>query len=224
MPLYGARMSGVDEVPPPPPPTRQTSHPGPRFGFQLPIPASDPAASRRAPSAAPPGFRNTTSSVPPVPGVDSATRTNSTASVASTTLSAPGSGYWGRVSTATGVATPTSPVPLRTSQVAQRAYGSHLRTVSRTYSVHDLNAAPPNEDSADEDGNESGDRPHSQHIDFPDPGDHRDLDIDEMSPDEDERIAEAALYNSGTPSSIIEFLINDTPKVLDPAIRLRTRK
>jgi len=121
------------------------------------------------------------------------------------------------------VTIPTSPVPLRTLQISQQAYNSQTCPLSRTFSVHDLNAAsqpkdlpisalPPYGCHADEDGDtECGDNQNDfplQSTQLPGFGE---ASIDEISPGEDDRVAEAALYAPGMYTSSIKFSANNTP-------------
>ncbi|KAI6037193.1 hypothetical protein PISMIDRAFT_14781 [Pisolithus microcarpus 441] len=158
-----------------PRPTCQVPIPGSRYGFRLPSPAADSATSCGD------------STVPRrTPASRGGTPTNPKVTV------------------------PTPPIPLRSSQIVQRAYNSQTRQLSRTFSVHDLNTAsqpqgffdqdvsvpaPPPYYHAGEDGDtecvDDHDSFPSQHGKFPISGD---TDIDDISPDEDERTAEAALH------------------------------
>ena len=127
---------------------------------------------------------------------------------------------WGRAPT-TPVTVPTPSTPLRASQIVQRAYNSQPRSLSRTFSVHDLNVpspqgfsvpAPPpygyraNEDDVGEYTDDRDDSP-SQHAGLPA---FDEVEIDEISPDEDERMAEAALHAPGMHTSSFKFSTDNT--------------
>ncbi|KAI6102453.1 hypothetical protein EDD16DRAFT_1525600 [Pisolithus croceorrhizus] len=149
--------------------------PGSQYGFCLPSPAADSATSC------------SDSTVPHcIPASQGGTPTNPK------------------------VTMPALPVPLRSSQIVQCAYNSQTRQLSRTLSVHDLNTALQPQNFFDQDvsvpmplpyyhaGEDSDtecvddhDSFPSQHGKFPISGD---TDIDDISPDEDERTAEAALH------------------------------
>ncbi|KAI6012160.1 hypothetical protein BKA83DRAFT_4501114 [Pisolithus microcarpus] len=96
---------------------------------------------------------------------------------------------------------PTPPIPLRASQIVQCTYNPQAPSLTRTYSVHDLSTAsqpqglsvptlPPYDYCTDKDG----DMEHSDgHDNFP--SQHAELlEVDEISPNEDRRTAEVALY------------------------------
>ncbi|KAI6038092.1 hypothetical protein EDC04DRAFT_2604285 [Pisolithus marmoratus] len=104
----------------------------------------------------------------------------------------------GRAPTNPEVTMPTPPVPLRSSQIMQQAYNSQSHPLSRTFSVHDLNVALQPQNFFNQDvsvtmpppyyhAGKDGDR----HGKFPISGD---TDIDNISPNDNERMAEAALH------------------------------
>lgn len=108
----------------------------------------------------------------------------------------------GGVSTASKGPMLTSPVRLRASQIAQRAYSSQPRPPSGTRPIQDLGISQPlpydygsDEDEFDDDHNDTRYR-------FPDS--HREPGIDEVSPDEDDRAALAALHSKGMFTSFIK--------------------
>ncbi|KAI5994391.1 hypothetical protein EDD15DRAFT_2366477 [Pisolithus albus] len=174
-------------------PTRQVPIPGSRYGFRLPTPAADSATSCG----------------------DSTVPHRSASAIQSSRQSSTHPASRGRSATpvsrgGTPITMPTPPVPLRSSQIVQRAYNSQTRQLSRTFSVRDLNTAsqpqnffdqdvsvpaPPPYYHAGEDGDtecvDDHDSFPSQRGKFPISGD---TDIDDISPDEDERTAEAALH------------------------------
>ncbi|KAF9230678.1 hypothetical protein BU15DRAFT_83326 [Melanogaster broomeanus] len=111
--------------------------------------------------------------------------------------------------------------PLRSSQITQRARNSQSRQLSRTFSVHDINALPvlqqyvpppPSYDSR-EDGD--GDtEPENDDFLFQcascaEPG------IDEISPDEDDRAAEAVLR---LPGKALNSWAGQAEPQIDPAL------
>jgi len=200
-----------------PRPTRQTPISGSRYGFHLHSPAADSTTSHGN-STVPSASRSTSTvsssfqgSVPPPSQDCSAAPVSWGGSVAPVSR--------GRAPT-TPVTILTSSVPLRASQIVQRVQNCQPRPLSRTFSVHDLNVksrpqsfstpAPPpyayhaDEDSVTEHSDDcNGSPPHRPAFD--------ETDIDEVSPDEDERMAEAALHTPGMDTSFIKFSTNNTP-------------
>ncbi|KAI6007103.1 hypothetical protein EDD15DRAFT_2358210 [Pisolithus albus] len=178
-------------------PTASVPIPGSRYGFRLPTPTADSATSCGD------------STVPhrSVSAIQSShqSSTHPTSCGCSATPASRGR---------TPITMPTPPIPLRSLQIVQRAYNSQTRQLSRTVSVCDLNTAsqpqnffdqdvsvptPPPYYHAGEDSDtecvDDHDSFPSQHGKFPISGD---TDIDDISPNEDERMAEAALH---TPDS-----------------------
>ena len=111
-------------------------------------------------------------------------------------------------------------VPLRASQLVQQAYSYQPRQLSRTLSVHDLNigsrpqdysvpALPPydyhDEDSGTEYSGNHDDSPPQRAGNTVFDG----IDIDEISPDKDERRAEAALHTPGMHNSSVKLSTNN---------------
>ena len=159
----------------------------------------------------------------PVSRVDSGTPVSRVGSVAPVS--------WGGAPTTST----TSSVPLRASQIVQRAHHPQPRSLSRTISVHDLNATsrtqgfsipapPPYGYHPDEDGiiEYSGDRGDSPsqcagRLDFDG------IDIDEISPDEDERIAEAALHAPGMHFSFFKLCTDNTTILLRKALHFNVQ-
>ena len=227
-------------------PTRQTPIPGSRYGFHLPSPAIDSAASRGNSTLQSSSVSTVSSSlqgsVPPP------SRDCSTAPVSRGGSAAPVSRRGSTVSRG-GSVTPVSrdrapttsvnmpSVPLRASQLVQRAYNYQPRQLSRTLSVHDLNIgsrqqdysvpAPPPYDYHDEDGGieYSGNRDDSPPQHAGNAG-FDEIDIDEISPDEDERRAEAALHTPGMHNSFVKFSTNDASgaRFFIPRCRLLPRR
>ena len=106
-------------------------------------------------------------------------------------------------------------MPPRASQIVQRAQNHYPRPLSRTFSVHDLNvesgsqdfstpAPPPYGYRADEDSvtkhNDDHDDSLSQRPAFDE------LDIDEIFPDKDKRMAEVALHAPGMNTTFFQIL------------------
>ena len=177
-------------------PTQQTSLPGSRYGFHFPSPVADPASPRGNPTVLS-ASRSTSTVSSSFQGSAPPSRDRSAAPVS-----------WGRAPT---TPIPTSSVPLRASQIVQRAHMSQPRSLSRTFSVHDLNVAS---------------RPQDFSIPVPPPYDYRadedGLTIDEISPDEDDRMAEAALRAPGIMhTSFVEFSTNIL-KTLHPMVQIFT--
>ena len=112
----------------------------------------------------------------------------------------------------TPVMDPITLVPLRSSQIAQQARNSQSHQLSRTLSVHDINALPvlqrsippppPYEFRKDEDGDTE---PESDG--FFQHASHTESEIDEFSPDEDDRAAEVALHPPGKYLLSLVFLL-----------------
>ncbi|KAG6372401.1 hypothetical protein JVT61DRAFT_7874 [Boletus reticuloceps] len=208
-----------------PGPTCQVSNPGSQYSFSVPSPAPGSTNSRGSSAVLPTSCG--TSSVPssalaaPTSHHDSVhnpLRSSSATSVSQSGSVAPMSRGFsaapvshGGAHTPSTITVPTSPVPLRALQIAHRSYNSQTRTLSRTFSIHDINAwsqaqqlsapaPPPYNHHADEDGNTESDDDHDditlQTTKF---RSYHDPSIDEISPDEDERTAEAALHASGSP-------------------------
>ncbi|KAI6161201.1 hypothetical protein EDD17DRAFT_1509416 [Pisolithus thermaeus] len=106
------------------------------------------------------------------------------------------------------------PIPLRSSQIVQHAYNSQTCQLSRTFSVHDLNTTSQPQNFFDQDvsvpvllpyyhaGEDSDTDFPSQCGKFPISGD---TDIDNVSPDEDERMAEAVLHTPDLRSQGVNF-------------------
>ncbi|KAI6131360.1 hypothetical protein EV401DRAFT_2065709 [Pisolithus croceorrhizus] len=102
------------------------------------------------------------------------------------------------------------PIPLRSSQIVQHAYNSQTCQLSRTFSVHDLNTTSQPQNFFDQDvsvpvllpyyhaGEDSDTECVDDHDSFPSQCGKfpisGDTDIDNVSPDEDERMAEAVLH------------------------------
>ena len=188
-----------------PRPTQQTSLPGSRYGFHFPSPVADSASSRGNPTVLSASRSTSTvsssfqGSAPPSRDCSPAPMSQGSGSAAPVS--------WGRAPT---TPVPTSSVPLRASQMVQRAHMSQSRSLSRTFSVHDLNVTS---------------RPRDFSIPVPPPYDyHADEDgltIDEISPDEDDRMAEAALCTPGIMHTLfVKFSTNNTLKTLHLMVQI----
>ncbi|KAI6006097.1 hypothetical protein EDD15DRAFT_2359232 [Pisolithus albus] len=180
-------------------PTCQVPIPGSRYGFRLPTPTADSATSCG----------------------DSTVPHRSASAIQSSRQSSTHPASHGHSATpvsrgGTPITMLTPPVPLRSLQIVQCAYNSQTCQLSRTFSVRDLNTAsqpqnffdqdvsvsmPPPYYHAGEDGDtecvDDHDSFPSQCRKFPVSGD---TDIDNISPDEDERTAEAALHTTDSRS------------------------
>ena len=112
----------------------------------------------------------------------------------------------------TPVMDPITSVPLRSSQIAQQAQNSQSHQLSRTLSIHDINALPvpqqsvppppPYEFRKDEDGDTE---PESDG--FFQRASRTESEIDKFSPDKDDRAAKAALHPPGKYLLSLVFLL-----------------